>query len=107
MVLAMETPGRAVPWGSLFSLEPLGRGFGKVQSLQEAPDSGIAAGAGRSKSLFTQKNVPCEFIVLFLKPWCICRQLPGLSPWGGCSPVVQEEGAELAAGGFWRADCGL
>lgn len=60
-------------WGYFFSLEPLGKGFGEVQSLPQAPDPGMAAVVGRSKSLLTQKTVSCEFVVLFLKARCSCR----------------------------------
>lgn len=51
----------------------LGAPFGEVQSLPQVPDPGMAAVVGRSKSLLTQKNVSCEFVVLFLKVQCTCR----------------------------------
>lgn len=46
----------------------------------------MAAVVGRSKSLLTQKNMSCEFLVPKSSV-----QLPGLGPWGGCSPAEQEE----------------
>lgn len=51
----------------------------------------MAAVVGRSKSLLTQKNMSCEFVVLLPKAQCSYRELPGLGPWGGCSPAEQEE----------------
>lgn len=75
-------------WGCLFSLEHL---LVKSKVSLRLLTLGWLLWWERSKSLLTQKNVSCEFVVLFPKAQCTCRQLPGLGPWGGCSPAEQEQ----------------